>query len=379
MKKLQKILYSRNIFWALLLFVAVACTPQLRFSVETLPEYEALFQNREGWTGGDGVYSIALSNKKILWLFGDTWIGEIRDGRHVNATIVNNSLALQSGRKPQDAFIDYYYRLTPEGEPAAFFQPPEDGSWFWIYHGVITARGLYLFLMQIERTGEPSVFGFKLTGSWLARIVNPHDPPLAWRIYMEKIPWETISSSRNVFFGSSLLKKSNFVYIYGIMEEIGEDYHRKYMILARVPEVDIDDFYQWRFLTDQGWSSSFTEAAKLCGRMANEYAVSFQPALQQYIAVYSDGGISRDLVARTAPEPEGPWSDPNLLYQCPEAKWHENFFCYAAKAHPAVSPAFDELIVSYVANSTDFEQMAADTRIYRPRFLRVRFKAARPK
>ena len=359
---------------ALVGLLTMACGPQARISVEGLPEYDALFQNRAGWTGADGAYSIALTDEKTLWLFGDTWIGKIRDGRHVNATIVNNSLALQLGKQPQNASVTYYYRYTPDGKPAAFFQPSENSGWFWIYHGILTSEGLYLFLMHIERTDEQSVFGFKLSGSWMARIINPDEPPLAWRMQIQKIPWETISPSKNIFFGSALLKISSFVYIYGIMEDIGKDFHRKYMILGRVPEADIDDFNQWRFFANGRWTPNYSEATRLCGNMANEYSVSFQPALHKYIAVYSDKGISKDLVARLAPEPHGPWSDPFLLYQCLEANWHENIFCYAAKAHPAISVTGDELIVTYVANSTDFEQMAGDARIYHPRFLRVRFK-----
>jgi hypothetical protein len=163
------------------------------------------------------------------------------------------------------------------------------------------------------------------------------------------------------------------------MEDVGKDSHHKYMILARVPEADIGDFSQWRFFANGRWSPKYSEATRLCGNMANEYSVSFQPALQKYITVYSDQGISKDLVARLAPEPQGPWSDPLLLYQCPEVQWYENIFCYAAKAHPAISLTSDELIVTYVANSTDFEQMAGDARIYHPRFLRVRFKSSKIK
>ena len=52
----------------------------------------------------------------------------------------------------------------------------------------------------------------------------------------------------------------------------------------------------------------------------------------------------------------------------------EDIFCYAAKGHPELSLTPDELIITYVANSTDFYKMAADARLYRPRFIRVRFK-----
>jgi len=53
--------------------------------------------------------------------------------------------------------------------------------------------------------------------------------------------------------------------------------------------------------------------------------------------------------------------------------WDSSYFCYAAKAHPELSRQDDELIVSYVCNANDFWKMAADARIYRPKFLRLKF------
>jgi len=67
------------------------------------------------------------------------------------------------------------------------------------------------------------------------------------------------------------------------------------------------------------------------------------------------------------------------LYQCPEMSTDGDNLCYAAKGHPELSLTLDELIVTYVANSTDFYKMAADARLYRPRFIRVRFKGYKNK
>ncbi len=373
MKHTNKIKYFLRILWLWLLTIAVACAPRPYISVEVLPEYEALFQNENGWTGADGAYSIMLSNETILWLFGDTWIGQIKGRRHVNATLVNNSIALQHGRHAMNASVEFYYGQTLNDKPAAFFRSLEDRSWFWLYHGTRTAKGLYLFLMQIERIDEESVFGFKMIGSWLGYVANPEEPPPAWRISIRKIPWATFTASSNTFFGSALLPLSDYFYIYGITEDIGEGFHRKYMILARVPESGLDDFSQWRFFAKGRWTANFTEASRLCANIANEYSVSYLPALKKYVMVYSENGISRNIVARLALQPYGPWSAPMLLYQCPEANWDESIFCYAAKAHSDISLNADELIITYVANSTDFQKVVADARLYRPRFLRVRF------
>ena len=83
-----------------LLITMAACASAPNVVVDALPQFDVMFSNEEGWTGGDGAYSAALNEHEIAWFFGDTWIGQIKNGRHVNATLINNSAAIQSGRSP---------------------------------------------------------------------------------------------------------------------------------------------------------------------------------------------------------------------------------------------------------------------------------------
>ena len=352
----------------------VACAPRPAIDADVLSGYEALFQREEGWTGADGVYSVALSDETILWLFGDTFIGKIKNGRHENAAIINNSIGIQHGKKPSTALIEFYYGRTGEGKPAAFILPFKSQGWLWIYDGVRTDRGIFLFMVQIDRTAENSVFGFKVIGNWLGQVTNPEDPPLNWKIKQRHIPWSKFSADGDTIFGSALLRVEDLFYIYGTKEVLDKGIRRKYMILARVAQSEISDFKQWQFFADGHWVSDYSQASLLFPDIANEYSVSFQPALEKYVSVYSQNSMSKNIVARTAPEPYGPWSGPIILYQCPEEDWHENIFCYAAKAHPEISSASNELIVTYVTNSYDFKQIESDARLYRPRFLIIRFK-----
>ncbi|MGE3777885.1 MAG: hypothetical protein AB7F89_11910 [Pirellulaceae bacterium] len=59
------------------------------------------------------------------------------------------------------------------------------------------------------------------------------------------------------------------------------------------------------------------------------------------------------------------------MYHCPEVKWDRRIFCYNTKGHRALSSR-GELIVSYIANSFEFWHVAADARLYWPRFVRIR-------
>jgi hypothetical protein len=298
-------------------------------------------------------------------------VGEVRDGRRINARLVSNSIAVQTGRVPDESTVAFFYRTTPADLPAAILGPHDDDGreWLWPYHGLRTPDGLYLFLLQIERGDAGSAFGFRLAACWLGLVGNPDDPPDRWQLTRRKIPW----GDQRRLFGSSVMVRAGFCYIYGTLDETAGGLTAKHMIVARAPVAKLGDFTAWRFFADGDWVAEAERASRLCENVASEYSVSFQAALNRYVLVYTDGGMSEHIVVRYAPHPCGPWSAPTRVYRCPEMNWDPRIFCYAAKAHPELARNPDELIVTYVANSTDFALLESDARLYRPRFLRVTF------
>jgi hypothetical protein len=356
-----------GVFFLLLLAACQHHPP--RVAVEPLPAQEAHFARRQGWTGGDGVFSVALAPERFLWLFGDTFIGAVADGRHVDADLVNNTIALQRGRHPAEAAVEFFWGRAPDGRPAAFVQPADGLGWLWPYHGIRTAQGLYLFLIQIERTDDPLTFGFRVVATWLAHVPNPDDPPRDWRLTQVRVPW----SGEKRLFGSAVLALGGDLFVYGVVDQAAGGLVRKEVILARVPAEAIGDFGQWRFYADGRWVADVEGAGAVCADVANEFSVSFQPALDRYVLLYTEHSLSEHIVLRLSAAPEGPWGDPVRVFRCPEAAWDPRIFCYAAKGHRAVAGAPDELIVTYTTNSTDFALIESDARLYRPRFLRLRF------
>jgi len=346
-------------------------------AVEALPQYDLLFSNEEGWTGADGAYSVALNQDTTAWFFGDTWIGQVKNGRHVNATLINNSVAIQQGKNPATTTIDFYYGHAADGGPAALFQPADGRGWFWVFDAVKTQKGLYVFLIQTQRTNGDAIFDFKVVGTWLGHVGNLADEPSNWRIGQTRIPWTEFSTSGTILWGSAVLKVDDFLFIYGTIEEGSGAVRPKHMILARVPLSVLADFSRWQFYARGGWVSDFKQASRLLENVPNEYSVSYLAGLKQYALVYSKDGLSKNILARLSAEPHGPWGEAIPLYQCPEAQWDDSIFCYAAKAHEILSRDPHELVITYIANSVDFDKMANDARLYRPRFLRVTFRPAK--
>ena len=353
----------------LFLFTLFACQSFPRFTVETLPQYETLFRRASGWIGGDGAYSAPLESDRIIWLFGDTLVGKVEDGKRVQVRLISNSLAVQTSRDPGTASVDFVYRTLPDDRPAAFVAPEDGRGWFWPYHAVRTPDGLFLFLLQLERRDPPSEFGFRLTANWLGHVGNLDEAPDRWIISQSRIPW----GNERRLFGSYVMTRGAYCYIYGVVEEGDAGSARKHMILARAPIANLGDFKTWRFFRDGEWIPEVDRAGRICEDVAGEFSVSFQPGLNRYILVYSEGGLSEGIVVRLSSTPYGPWTSPNRVYRCPEAQGDPRLFCYAAKGHPEISMLPEELMITYMVNSWDFDLIRSDASLYRPRFLRIRF------
>ncbi len=97
------------------------------------------------------------------------------------------------------------------------------------------------------------------------------------------------------------------------------------------------------------------------------------PGLKRYALVYTENGLGERVIGRFASSPEGPWSEPVLLYVCPEMKTDKKLFTYAAKAHPHLATG-NELVISYVVNAHELGPVINNAELYWPTFVRVRLK-----
>jgi len=332
--------------------------------------FNRLFEQTNGWIGADGDFTVALTNGLTLWLFSDTFVGQVREGHRVHSTMIHNSAALQHGSNPTNATVEFFHGQSPDGNPAALIAPADGKGWPWLFDGVMARGKLFLFLTQIERTDDKSVFGFRQIGTWLGEVSNPLAPPPQWQVRQIKVPFARFGAGETRSFGSALLETNGFIYIFGARERTDAG---KLMILARAPDTNFGNFASWQFRVHDGWSTNVEAAIGLCDRMASEFSVSWLSSARRYVLICSENGFSENIMARTATEPWGPWSSATVVYHCPEAMWNQQVFCYAAKAHPMLSSASGELIVTYAANSFDVAQVMNDARLYWPRFVCLKF------
>jgi hypothetical protein len=356
--------------WLLVTQLAAA-DPLVFAKVQPAPEMNALFEQKDNWIGADGDYSVSLTPERTIWLFSDTWVGSIRDGKRINATIVNNSVALQDGQGA-NARLKFIIRHDADGKPTAFLTPEDNRGWLWLQSSVCIGKRLFVFLMQVEKTGanNNSVFAFRQIGEWLGIVTNPFDPPLAWHVEQRSLPCGRFLPGRRVTFGAATLVEGDYLYIYGTYQDVKTGNRNRQLIVTRVRTNEVADFAAWRYYVKGYWDADFLKATGIADGMADECSVSFLPEWGQYLLVYTDRGLSPKIQVRTASHPWGEWSAPTTVYQCPEMSRYTNIFCYAAKAHPSPGTS-DQILISYVVNSYSLWQVVDDASLYWPRFIRV--------
>jgi tRNA A-37 threonylcarbamoyl transferase component Bud32 len=331
-------------------------------------DWNARFAGTEGWIGGDGASSAILGSGRVLWFFGDTLLGKVKDGGRHGAVMVNNTVAVQRGRG-KDVSIRFLAGKAKDGKPASVFTPGDGKGWVWPQGAAQVGRRLVVFLAQIERTNTPGVFGFRQIGQWLAVVDNPDDQPDTWRVNQHRIPFATFEPGRERSLGSAVLNDGNYLYVYGYFER-GHGLGKRQLLVARVPASTVTEFSSWQFRTADGWASGPAQAAQLAGGLATDFSVSRLPGSKRFILAYTENGLGDRVVGRFADAAVGPWSAPVLLYRCPEGN-DKSLFCYSGRVH-GWAPAGDGLLVSYCVNAWEFGRLFRDEKVYRPKFVRVR-------
>lgn len=358
------------------------------FTASPAPEWSDLFLRKSGWLGGDGIFAIPLSGRdarkedSILFLFSDTVLGEIDEAAlKPGFSLVNNSVALLSGKSPDPGKIAFRVASGGEGHRAVFIpepNKPDKDTYFWLGDGFVNpdaGKDLFIFAYKITNTHDNSPFPFKETGNSVIRIPAGSHFPYADQEQFA-LPFndyhaggETISFGAGVYNNSRTAGEASpdgFVYIYGVKGPA------KKLVAARVKPNRVTAFDQWEFRGEKGWSKDAGLVAALSDSVSNELSVSML-APGKYALVYQLGSIFPEICMQIGPTPYGPFGPRIVLYKTSADIRDPDLFTYNAKAHPALS-APGELLVSYNVNTFKFlEVLPRQPNLYRPRFVRIQF------
>ncbi len=326
-----------------------------------------------GWLGSDDGESIVLSNKRSLWLFGDTFIGALSNGvRVAGAPMINSTIAIQDRSKSPPDCLTFYWK-EKDGKPASFFphQAGTPGEYYWVTKGVMLKGELFLFAWCISGVAE-GLFGFKEEGSALIRVPNPLEPPDHW----EQKAYPLKLGAGNSFH-SALFLEEPYLYLYGIVQP-------RQSALARVRTADLlagklTDAYEYWIKGPAGphWGREASNCVPQFLPVNSECTVHYEPAWKLYTCFTYDV-FRPEIFLTTASKVTGPWSKPEPIYRVPEhGRFSFPIISYAVRQHPELSTRPGEVILTYATNAADSERQlftAEGKDVYVHRFLRAQFE-----
>ena len=130
----------------------------------------ASYGNTSGrWSGADRTASVALPDGRLLWLFSDTFLGEVGPdhSRPRDSPFINNSAVLQRGRQLERTV----HGGTPE-QPTSLVPTGVAGEFYWAGDATVDGGTVRAVYNRYRRTGSGGL-DFALLGSALATFGLP--------------------------------------------------------------------------------------------------------------------------------------------------------------------------------------------------------------
>lgn len=273
--------------------------------------------------GRDGAFSTLFQGYSV-WVYGDTFLAEANaDGR----TLISDSWSYTLNLSAQDGISGFQERLDSAGAPEmilpetaaeyAFNQShngnpcqvqPCGARWaLWpstILRNTASNQALVFYMVVYALPGS---FNFQGAGSsvatWQDFSQQPQRPTFNPPIVADHP--DLMFDQNQPSFGSAAFISDGTLYIYGC--GIPSNSSDKGCRLAKTDPGSVLDLSAWRFYAGSGnWSSQLGDAVSVIPD-ANIVSISWNAYLQQYVAVYSQL-LSNNVMMRTSPAPEGPWS-----------------------------------------------------------------------
>lgn len=276
--------------------------------------------------GRDGGYS-ALIDGRSIWLYGDTFL-EWSDvhGR----TFLSNTWSWTEDLEANDGIAPFLEEVDAVGAATDFFpQTQEEWDFNEIHRGENCQQdpcgarwalwpGPLVDDPERDRSlvfyhkvyAEPGSYNFNSVGHSIAVWERP-DEIVTRPIFQSDATYPTLFFQENEpAFGSAAVTVDDMLYVFA-SENAGLV---KPIKVARVPLADVLDRSAWRFYAgDDRWVADPNQARTVF-HGNDMMTISHLAFRNVYLALYSQP-LDTQVMIRTAPKPEGPWSSPVFAFE----------------------------------------------------------------
>ncbi len=171
--------------------------------------------------------------------------------------------------------------------------------------------------------------------------------------------------ARDLQLGEAVVRDGDALYVFGTRGRWHE------IVVARYPVGDAaaGDLSHPAYYCGGGFRDRCVPDAIVSLGMP-ELSVHRDTTHGDWVMVGSAGFGATTLAWRTAPAPEGPWSDIGDVYRPPES-FADGAFVYAGKAHAELTAPGGALVATYVPSTFGAPAVEDEPRTYFPRFVRL--------
>ena len=341
-------------------------------NIETVKPYKALDHffdlQKNGWLGSDVAHSIQLNDKKVLWLFGDTFVGEREQNcRGKNWVFLNNTIGIMELKNNTPCDMKFYWGLN-NSKPDSFFLTRKEipGDFLWPTNGIVINDSLVIFCMAVNKTADQTI---DIAGTVCIRVDNYLEEPNNWL-------FEIWDFKFNEGIPHAAFFKDDY-YIYNFLTN--RNYFNDGMYLGRNKKVFFrakNDSKQMEFFNGDSWDKKFSNAKECFYPSCSESNIYFDKKTKLFFTT-TYRPQDNEMLLTWAERITGPWKKPIKIFEIPESNKQFSVHSYAMRIHGWLSDKTKRLIISYATNEfggMDNLMMPEGMDIYRPKFVEVKLK-----
>jgi hypothetical protein len=288
------------------------------------------FKREKGLVAADGGYTIPLSNGKVMWIFGDSYMD---DYDSVSKTVPclfgsNNSVLLQ----PKGDWDWRHTQTLPASEGSNSFFKAQPGNFIWPMTGFQHGDTVYILCLNMKRIGT-SQYDLKNVGDTWAKIYVPT---------MRIVSYSPLQNFNDIGFSQGFIKEGGFMYNYGLKNNK--------IYVARFPENEPNA--PWSFWDGSNWVGDINKIVAIAD--APGFSVYFCKVKNRYVYLSTEFSLNcdagKDIYVSGSASITGPFSPRKVIYTIPNDKQGHRPFFYGPLAHPEYINSKNELLIDYSIN-----------------------------
>ncbi|MEU6996173.1 DUF4185 domain-containing protein [Streptomyces sp. NPDC046465] len=346
----------------------------------------------DDWTGGDGTHSVRLPDGRLLWLFSDTFLGQVHappnpagqphTWRDANTPMVRNSAVVTSrSGAPRRTLA------------APLFPDPAPQQWRWPVAARVEPRSpgadervVRVLLWNRMASQGPWIYGVPVA----TEVATLALPDLRVESIVKVSDQRSVGDpEKRVLYGTTTVDDADWTYVFGGTDAQATSRPSSHAYVARVPHGRLAETAAWEYWDGEEWGPDVTPRPVLGDGRRTGVGSAFTVVREEgtYVLFTMAAGTEglTTVTSYWSCSPTGPWHGPAKAFEAPLPKDgapRQETAAYNPQAHPALG-GDGRLVLSYDVNWLNATPANAQANIsrnvslYRPRFVSLRLAAAR--